>query len=364
MTAAFVRWAAGVRAGRRVARSTMPRSCNDRRRRTRRSAAGLAVLLALALGGCGEQSPLEPVSGPAREIAKLSWWMFAIAAVVFGGAVALLVLAWIGRGREGFPVIGKRENVETGAVLVFGIVVPVVVLVTVFAFANLVVLKDTAAPKASTTALTVEVTGRQWFWEVRYPGTRAVTANEIHIPVRTRVNLVAKTADVIHSIWIPRLNRKVDTIPGHPNRILLYADRPGRYRGQCAEFCGLQHAHMSMYVFADPPGRFRAWLRDMERPRLPPSTADARSGESLFASEQCASCHAIRGTPARGDIGPDLTHLESRTTLAGVTIPNREDYLTRWIRDPQHFKPGNKMPALALSGPDLRRLVAYLEGLR
>jgi cytochrome c oxidase subunit II len=312
--------------------------------------------LALALGGCGEQSPLKPVSDPAREIAKLSWWMFGIAAVVFVGAVLLLLLAWFGRGREGFPVIGKRDGLETGAVIVFGIVVPVVVLVGVFAFANLVVLKDTDAPKASSTALTVEVTGRQWFWKVRYPGTRAVTANEIHIPARTRVNLVAKTDDVIHSIWIPRLNRKIDTIPGHANRILLYADKPGRYRGQCAEFCGLQHAHMALYVFADPPARFRAWLRNMEQPAV--------GGDRVFTDNQCASCHTIRGTSARGDIGPDLTHLRTRTTLGGLTIPNRRDYLTRWVRDPQHFKPGNKMPAVDLSPSELRRLVDYLERLR
>ena len=323
--------------------------------RLSRSAATL-LLAALLLGGCGEQSPLKPVSRPAREIADLSWWMFAIAAVVFGGAVVMLVLAWFGRGSEGFPVLGKRENLEGRAVVLFGIVVPVVVLVGVFAVANLVVLKDTDAPKAGTTALTVEVTGHQWFWEVRYPGTRAVTANEIHIPVRTRVNLVAKTADVIHSIWVPRLNRKIDTIPGHPNRILLYADEPGRYRGQCAEFCGLQHAHMSLYVFADPPDRFRSWLRNMERP--------ATTGNREFMSEQCASCHTIRGTSARGDIGPDLTHLASRTTLAGLTIPNDRDYLRRWLRDPQHIKPGNKMPALGLSDRELNDLVDYLEGLR
>jgi len=304
------------------------------------------------------------MSEPARDIATLSWWMFAIAAVVFGGALFLLLLAWMGRGREGFPVIGKREKLESRAVVLFGIVIPVVVLVGVFAFANLVVLKDTDAPKASSTALTVEVTGHQWFWEVRYPGTRAVTANEIHIPARTRVNLVAKTDDVIHSIWIPRLNRKIDTIPGHPNRILLYADEPGRYRGQCAEFCGLQHAHMAMYVFADPPDRFRAWLRNMQRPEPAPSGPSERSGERTFMDGQCASCHTIRGTPARGDIGPDLTHLRSRTTLAGLTIPNRGGYLLRWIRNPQHFKPGNKMPALGLSDRQLQKLVTYLEGLR
>jgi cytochrome c oxidase subunit 2 len=326
--------------------------------------AALVATSALVLAGCGEQSPLKPVSEPAREIARLSWLMFGIAAVVFAGAIALLLIGWFGRRHEGFPVIGKRERVENGAVLVFGIAIPVVVLVGVFAVANLVVIEDTDAPKASSTAMTVEVTGHQWFWELRYPGTSAVSANEIHIPARTRVNLVGKTGDVIHSIWIPRLNRKIDTIPGHPNRILLYADRPGRYRGQCAEFCGLQHAHMAMYVFADPPARFRDWLRNMERPAPAPETPDERAGQRVFLENQCASCHTIRGTRARGAIGPDLTHLQTRTTLAGLTIPNSRSYLMRWIRNPQQFKPGSKMPALGVEGPELRQLVGYLESLR
>ena len=349
-----------------MARSTSPRSSYDRHR-TERYGVGAAValaVLALALAGCGEQSPLDPKSEPAREIARLSWWMFGAAAVVFGGALALLALAWLRRGREGLPLIGKREKAATGLVVFFGIVVPVTVLVIVFAFANLVVLKDTDAPKAASTRLTVEVIGHQWFWEVRYPGTGAVTANEIHIPARTRVNLVGKTDDVIHSIWIPQLNRKIDTVPGHANRILLYADEPGRYRGQCAEFCGLQHAHMAMSVIADPPDRFRSWLANMARPRPAPATPPLREGERVFMSSQCASCHTIRGTPAKGDIGPDLTHLKTRRTLAALTIPNRKGYLGGWVLDPQHVKPGNKMPSLNLRGPEFQDLLDYLESLR
>ena len=246
----------------------------------------------------------------------------------------------------------------------FGIVVPLFVLVAVFVVSDLVVIKKTEAPKAATTAMTVEVIGRQWFWEVRYGGSTAVTANEIHIPTRTRVNLVGRTADVIHSFWVPQLNRKIDTLPGRTNRILLYADKPGRYRGTCAEFCGLQHAHMGTYVFADPPDRFRAWLARMARPAESPATAAGRRGEQLFLSNQCASCHTIRGTPANGRVGPDLTHLKSRTTLGALTIPNREDELAAWIRDPQRIKPGNKMPALNLSASDIQALVAYLESLR
>jgi cytochrome c oxidase subunit II len=153
-------------------------------------------------------------------------------------------------------------------------------------------------------------------------------------------------------------------IPGHPNRILFYANRPGRYRGQCAEFCGLQHAHMALYVFADPPAAFRSWLANMGRPRAAASSAPARRGEQVFLSNACASCHTIRGTPARGQIGPDLTHLASRSTLAAVTIPNHPRDLDRWIRRPQEVKPGNRMPALNLSRADYRALAAYLETLR
>jgi cytochrome c oxidase subunit 2 len=191
-----------------------------------------------------------------------------------------------------------------------------------------------------------------------------VTANELHIPVGTRVNLVVTTADVIHSFWVPELNRKIDMIPGHSNRVLLEADRPGRYRGQCAEFCGLQHAHMAMYVFADPPARFRAWLRHQAAPAAPPAAPLARRGEQVFLAQACASCHQIRGTAARGQIGPDLTHVGERTTLAALTIPNTHGDLAEWIRDPQHVKPGNRMPGLALSDADLRAVVAYVGGLK
>jgi cytochrome c oxidase subunit II len=331
--------------------------------RTRRA---LVVVVALspALAGCGRQSTLDPHSEPAHNIATLWWWMLLAAGIVFAGAIVLIVLSWVRRKREGLPILGKDEGVTTGAVVFFGIVVPVLTLAALFAVANFEVAKGTSAPSTGSTKMTVEVIGRQWFWEVRYPGTTAVTANEIHIPARTRVNLVAKTADVIHSFWIPELNRKIDMIPGRTNRILLYADKPGVYRGQCGEFCGLQHAHMGMFVVADPPARFRAWLANMARPRVAPATAQQRRGETVFLTNQCASCHSIRGTAARGTIGPDLTHLATRTTLAAATIPNTEGYLGGWILDPQHVKPGNKMPALNLSPADFHALLDYLVALR
>jgi cytochrome c oxidase subunit 2 len=209
--------------------------------------------------------------------------------------------------------------------------------------------------------MTIDVIARQWFWEVRYPGG-AVTANEIHIPARTPVKVVLTTADVIHSFWVPELNKKVDTVPGHPNPLLLYADKPGSYRGQCAEFCGLQHAKMAMRVDADPPDRFRAWLANESKPVA--ASAQQQAGFQAFSNNQCASCHTLRGTSARGRIGPDLTHLMSRKTLGALTIPNTRKDLGAWVRDPQHFKPGNKMPALQISGRDFTELMAFLRSLK
>jgi cytochrome c oxidase subunit II len=322
------------------------------------------------LAGCGgSQSTLNPHSHAATDIANLFWVMMAVS---FGGLAlitGLLVLAWIRRGRRGFgdtdpadPHPGEKPAwfVVVGG----GVVFPIMVVVALFIVGDWAILNTTQAPAASSTAMTVDAIGHQWYWEFRYPGTKAVTADELHIPVDTRVNLVATTADVIHSFWVPALNRKIDTIPGQQNRILLYSNTVGAFRGQCAEFCGLQHTHMSMLVFVQPKARFQAWLKRQAAPAAAPTTPAAQRGKQVFLTGPCASCHAIRGTPARGFVGPDLTHLASRTTLAGVTIPNTRDYLARWIADSQHFKPGNEMPDLALQGAQLRDLVAYLEGLK
>jgi cytochrome c oxidase subunit 2 len=191
-----------------------------------------------------------------------------------------------------------------------------------------------------------------------------VTANEIHIPARTPVRVEVQTADVIHSFWVPELNRTIDTIPGRTNAIELYADHAGRYRGQCDEFCGLQHAHMAFYVFADPPAVFRRWLAAQSKPAAAPRTGAERAGLRDFLDGQCSSCHTIRGTSATGDTGPDHTHLDSRKTLGAVTVPNTKAYLEGWIRDSQHVKPGNQMPDIDVSGRRLQELTAYLESLK
>jgi cytochrome c oxidase subunit II len=319
---------------------------------------------ALALGGCNSQSVLSPHSPASSDIRTLWWWMLAVASIVFGGAVVMLVLAWIRRGRPGLPFFGRNERATSALVICFGIVIPSVVLIALFAVSDLYVINTTQAPAAGSTAMTIRVVGHQWWWEVRYPGTRAVTANEIHIPVDTRVRVVATTADVIHSFWVPELNRKIDMINGRDNETLLYADQAGVYRGQCAEFCGLQHAHMAMRVFAQPRSAFRSWLKREAQPARKATTPAEQTGQREFMSSQCASCHTIRGTAASGTVGPDLTHVASRTTLAADTIPNGRFWLKRWIRNPQRVKPGNEMPRLKLGSRELTEIAAYLGSLR
>jgi len=327
------------------------------------------VLLPLVLAGCGGyQDTLNPHSHAAGDITNLFWVMMAVA---FGGlalVTGLLVFAWVRRGRRGLgadadgPHPGEKPALFV--VVGMGVVFPLTVIVALFIVSDWAIVKVTQAPAASSTAMTVKAIGHQWYWAFRYPGTKAVTADEMHIPVDTRVNLVATTADVIHSFWVPELNRKIDTLPGQQNRILLYANQADVYRGQCAEYCGLQHAHMGMLVFVQPQAEFRKWLRQQAAPAAAPQTALERRGEQIFLNGACSSCHAIRGTSARGYVGPDLTHLASRTMLVGLTIPNTPGYLARWITDSQHFKPGNRMPNFPLPQTQVRALVAYLGSLK
>ena len=317
----------------------------------------------LLLAGCGRQSTLSPRSPQTHDISTLWWWMLGVAAVVFLGAVGMLTLAWLRRGAPGLPFLGQREDISQGLVLLFGIGIPIVVLSILFGASDVYLVAKTGPPPLSTTTMTVDVIAHQFWWEVRYPGTDAVTANEIHIPVGQPISVVTTTADVIHSFWVPQLARKIDTVPGRQNRILLFASRPGSYRGQCAEFCGIQHANMALYVVAQPAAAFHAWLTNMAAPAAVPTTATERTGEHLFMANQCASCHMLRGTPARATVGPDLTHVASRATLAAGTIPNDPASMQAWISDPQAIKPGDRMPDLGLPGPDYRAIAAYLDSL-
>ena len=217
-------------------------------------------------------------------------------------------------------------------------------------------------------ALQLEVTANQWWWSITYddpdPTRMFVTANEIHVPVNRPVVVLLTSNDVIHSFWVPNLHGKRDLIPGHQITMTFRADQPGTYRGQCAEFCGLQHAFMAFTVVAETPDAFNAWADAQRKPAPEPADENVKRGKSLFLSGACMMCHNIAGTPAWGRKGPDLTHLASRPTLAAGTLANNHDNLVAWIRDPQKIKPGVNMPANTLVAEDEQALVAYLETLK
>jgi cytochrome c oxidase subunit 2 len=219
-------------------------------------------------------------------------------------------------------------------------------------------------------AVHIELTGNQWWWSARYldgPHDSDIftTANEIHIPVGRPVVFALRGGDVIHSLWVPNLSGKKDLLPGRTALLELRADKPGIYRGQCAEFCGLEHALMGLLVIADPPDRFDAWVAAQRRPAAEPQDAKAQRGKQVFQASSCAMCHGITGIDFAGaQRGPDLTHVASRQTIAAGTLKNTPQELAGWIRDPQTHKPGTAMPATPLSQEDLEAIVAYLGGLK
>ena len=310
------------------------------------------------LAGCGgNQDTVHPAGPQQQAIATLWWVMLGGAAIGFAFILVLLTLGWVRRNRENLP-FGIGERGGTRMVVGFGVAMPIVLLSALFIWSDVFVIQKTQPAAASSTSLTVRVIAHQWFWELRYPGG-AVTANELHIPVNTKVNVVGTTGDVIHSFWVPELNRKIDLIPGRTNRVTLQAERTGVFRGQCAEFCGLQHANMAELVFVQPRPAFRKWLANEARP----ARSSGGRGSELFQAD-CSGCHQIRGTAAKGQVGPDLTHVASRGNIAAGTLPFNRGSLAGWIIDPQNIKPGNRMPQHNLSGDDLEALLAYLESLK
>jgi len=214
----------------------------------------------------------------------------------------------------------------------------------------------------------IQVTGNQWWWDIRYPNDtpslEVTTANEIHIPVGRQVAIDLLSNDVIHSLWIPELQGKIDLVPGRLNTLWLEADHPGVFRGQCAEYCGLQHANMALLVIAHPPAEYEQWLVANRTPAAPPTTADQTRGQAIVVHGPCSMCHAVSGTSAGARTAPDLTHIASRRTIAAGTLPNTRGYLAGWIADPQHVKPGNRMPPMSLSGASLQDVLSYLETLK
>ena len=340
------------------------------RSRSRLSLATLAALFAALAGCAGDDTPsmLDPSSGAGRRVAGLWWLLFWISVVAVAVVVGMIAVAIARRHRPAEATAGDgddgdddidRSPVAWGDrfVVLSGIVVTGAVLAVSFVV-SLFVLNDLAAP-AERRPLKVEVVAHTWWWEVRYPGG-AVTANEIHIPVGEPVEVRLRTADVIHSFWVPELQVKQDLVPGMDNHLSLEADHAGRFRGQCAEYCGLQHAHMVFFVQAQPPAEFQEWLTAQGRPAAEPTSALARQGRNTFEGSSCAGCHTIRGTTADGELGPDLTHLAGRETIGAGIERLDPDTLARWIANAQDAKPGAAMPPTELTPAEVDAVVAYL----
>jgi cytochrome c oxidase subunit II len=322
----------------------------------RRALPGPALLL---LAGCdGPQSALDPAGPAAASIHLLGLFMYAGAALVTLLVTVLMLAPFLRRGE---PQARRRLFLWGGGVALPGLTLTALVPFTLGAGEGM---------RAATTPAhaTVEVVGYQYWWQMAYRRTDglppATSANELRLPVGEPVELLLRAEDVIHSFWVPSLAGKTDMIPGRVNRMVIQADRPGLWRGQCAEYCGTQHALMAFDVIAVPRADFDAWLASLARPVPEPETPFLREGRDLFLALGCGACHAVRGL-ADGRLGPDLTQVGARRSIGAGTLPGGVGNIAGWIASAQHLKPGNRMPSYdQLEGPQLRALAAWLESLR
>lgn len=305
------------------------------------------------------QSVLEAAGPQAARLLPLWRFMLVVSAIVFVLVIGATIWAVFRRRREP-PSEREMTRAVVGAT---GLTVLILFGFLVFDF---VVGRALARPPRP--GLVVSVTGHQWWWEIEYddslPQRRVRTANELHVPVGQPVVFRLLTADVIHSVWVPSLAGKMDQIPGRENSFWLQADSPGVYGGPCAEFCGHQHAKMSLVVVAEPPEKFARWYEAQLQPAAPPADSSAARGQRVFLGGSCAMCHAVEGTPAASNVGPTLTHVASRLTLGAGALPNTRGSLAGWVVDPQQIKPGARMPPSPLPPADLQALLDYLGSLR
>jgi len=315
---------------------------------------------ALLLTGCaGVQSVLAPAADEAGVIHGVWTLLLWVCGLIY---VAVLVALAIGLWRH------VRREQTNDRPLMRGLVVWVFVMAAILtALVTDSFLADRRLHADSHPPLQVRITAKQWWWQIEYldadPTRTFATANELHLPNDQPTRIELRSADVIHSLWIPALHGKEDLIPGRPNELVLTPRRAGYYRGQCAEFCGLQHAHMALDVLVEDPSTFAAWRAHQLSSATPPIEASARVGAEVFAQTACAMCHSVRGTDAGGHFGPDLTHLASRRNLAAGTVPMDRAHLAAWIADPQSHKPGTNMPKISLTPEQQTAVIDYLAGL-
>ena len=312
------------------------------------------------------QSVLAAAGVQAQRIEALWWVIFWITLAVSVIVISSLALA-LRRGSD-TRVVRVRDDRRLHTVIGIATGITVVILFVLLVESVLTSRAIAGQRERGPHVLEIEVTAYQWWWSVEYqhpePGQRVRTANELHIPAGRTVAIKLLANDVIHSFWVPSLHGKLDAIPGHDATLWLRAEQPGVYRGQCAEYCGHQHAHMAFVVIAEPPEDFERWIQAQRQTAHQPESAAAQRGLQIVQRSACVMCHTIRGTAAGGRMGPDLTHLATRSTLAAGTRPMTTPHLDDWIRDPQAIKPGSRMPNLALPDADRAAIVAYLEQLK
>ena len=329
-----------------------------------------------ASGGCiGLQASMDPAGSPGRQIASL-WWLYCGVGIGVYVITMLFILLAVRRKRrvEGpsdAPVVDtqpepRRERRLT--VTVAAALGLTTIILLVLMFAEFATTRAVASLSGDQQPLKVRIIARQWWWEIRYEekptSETVITANEIHIPIGRRIQFDLESPDVIHSFWVPKLAGKKDIIPGHGASLYLKADEPGTYFGQCAEFCGYQHAKMRFVVVAETAEHFEKWRAAQLQPAKSPANEIQQRGQEVFLGSTCVMCHTVSGTTARGTVGPNLTHVASRDKIAAGSLPNTPGHLAGWITDPQRIKPGVRMPQHNLAPYDLRALIEYLESLK
>jgi cytochrome c oxidase subunit 2 len=313
---------------------------------------------------------LHPAAPQAANIEWLYWVIFWVLFAIY----VLMIVAFTRAGAttrvvasHPVPIIEDEEG-DHRARWAVGSAIGLTVITLFVILVLSVVTGKRVEGLTSKNPVTIQITGHQWWWEIIYPNAQTdqtiTTANEIHVPIGTPVVVLTNSADVIHSFWAPSITGKRDLLPGNSSAFWFRVDRPGIYHGQCAEFCGLQHAHMGFAIVAEPLDKFREWQRQQLKPAADPANPAAIRGREVFLSHACLMCHTIRGTDAGSHVGPDLTHIASRNMIAAETLPNTAGSLAGWIVDPQRVKPGTRMSPNPLPADDLQAVISYLQSLQ
>lgn len=331
----------------------------------------LLLFACLSLVACsGVQSALDPAADQSRDIKTVFDLMMWVCGFMYLLVLGFLALA-LWRGRRRLARVGDAPEPEAGdrgpRLALAGWTILIAIGLTTLVTVSFLV--DRKLVQAGPQPLQVKITGQQWWWKVEYidplnPDHRLVDANQLHLPLNRPVDIELQASDVIHSFWIPNLHGKEDLIPGRTNHIIITPRRIGYFRGQCAEFCGLQHAKMAIDAEVQRPQDFNTWWAQSLTPAPPPTTALQAQGKQLFETKACGLCHNIAGSDAHGQVAPDLTHLASRKSLASGTLPYNRANLAGWIANPQQFKPGSNMPAVPLRPEELNAIVDYLDSLK